>query len=47
MRNLAFLRIFSSIWFPGASTEQITWYANLIRKSISAENSVQERNACC
>jgi DNA-binding winged helix-turn-helix (wHTH) protein/pimeloyl-ACP methyl ester carboxylesterase len=40
----AFLRIFSSLWFPGASVEQIKWYANLLRKSISAENTLRQRN---
>jgi pimeloyl-ACP methyl ester carboxylesterase/DNA-binding winged helix-turn-helix (wHTH) protein len=41
----AFLRIFSSVWYPGASTEQIKWYANLLRISTSIENLIRNRNA--
>jgi DNA-binding winged helix-turn-helix (wHTH) protein/pimeloyl-ACP methyl ester carboxylesterase len=42
--NSALLRIFSSLWLPGASTEQIKWYANLLRTSTSMENAVRSRN---
>jgi DNA-binding winged helix-turn-helix (wHTH) protein/pimeloyl-ACP methyl ester carboxylesterase len=43
--NSALLRIFSSVWLPGATAEQIKWYANLLRKSTSAENAVRNRHA--
>ncbi len=41
----AFLRIFSSVWFPGASAEQIKWFASLLRMSTSVENAVRNRGA--
>jgi len=40
----ALLRIFSSAWLPGASAEQIRWYANTLRKSTSVENAIGNRN---
>lgn len=40
----ALLRIFSSAWLPGASAEQIKWFANTLRKSTSAENAIRYRN---
>jgi DNA-binding winged helix-turn-helix (wHTH) protein/alpha-beta hydrolase superfamily lysophospholipase len=43
--NSALLRIFSSVWLPGASTEQIRWYANMLRISTSVENAIRNRNA--
>ncbi len=43
--NSALLRIFSSVWLPGASAEQIRWYANLLRLSTSVENAVKNRGA--
>lgn len=43
--NSALLRIFSSAWLPGASAEQIRWYANLLRLSTSVENAVKNRGA--
>jgi class 3 adenylate cyclase/pimeloyl-ACP methyl ester carboxylesterase len=39
--NSAFLRMFSSVFFPSASPEQIKWYADLLRISTSAENAVR------
>lgn len=39
--NSALLRIFSSGWLPGASAEQIRWYANLLRLSTSVETAVK------
>ena len=39
--NSAFLRMFSSVFIPGASPEQIKWYADLLRISTSAENAVR------
>jgi DNA-binding winged helix-turn-helix (wHTH) protein/pimeloyl-ACP methyl ester carboxylesterase len=39
----ALLRIFSSVWLPGASAEQIRWYANMLRKSTSLENAIRNR----
>lgn len=43
--NSALLRVFSSVWLPGASAEQIKWYANLLRISTSLENAVMNRHA--
>ena len=43
--NSALLRIFSSGWLPGASAEQIRWYANLLRLSTSVETAVKNRGA--
>jgi DNA-binding winged helix-turn-helix (wHTH) protein/pimeloyl-ACP methyl ester carboxylesterase len=40
----ALLRIFSSVWLPGASADQIRWYANTLRKSTSVDNAVRNRN---
>ena len=39
--NSAFLRMFSSVFIPSASPEQIKWYADLLRISTSAENAVR------
>jgi DNA-binding winged helix-turn-helix (wHTH) protein/pimeloyl-ACP methyl ester carboxylesterase len=41
--NSALLRIFSSVWLPGASSEQIRWYANMLRVSTSVENAIKTR----
>ena len=43
--NSALLRIFSSVSFPGASAEQIKWYASLLRTSTTIENASRNRNA--
>ena len=43
--NSALLRIFSSVWLPGATAEQIKWYANLLQLSTSVENAIMNRNA--
>jgi DNA-binding winged helix-turn-helix (wHTH) protein/pimeloyl-ACP methyl ester carboxylesterase len=43
--NSALLRIFSSVWLPGASHEQLKWYADLLRKSTSTENAIRNRQA--
>jgi pimeloyl-ACP methyl ester carboxylesterase/DNA-binding winged helix-turn-helix (wHTH) protein len=43
--NSALLRIFSSVWFPGTSAEQVKWLANLLRISTSIENASRNRNA--
>jgi pimeloyl-ACP methyl ester carboxylesterase/DNA-binding winged helix-turn-helix (wHTH) protein len=40
--NSALLRIFSSVWLPGATAEQIKWYANLLRISTSVENAAND-----
>jgi len=42
----ALLRMFSSVFFPGASAEQNKWYAKHLRMSTSAENAIKNRNAC-
>ena len=39
--NSAFLRMFSSVFIPSASPDQIKWYADLLRISTSAENAVR------
>jgi pimeloyl-ACP methyl ester carboxylesterase len=41
----AYLRIFNSVWYPGASSEQIKWYADLLRTSASEETYLKNRNA--
>jgi DNA-binding winged helix-turn-helix (wHTH) protein/pimeloyl-ACP methyl ester carboxylesterase len=43
--NSALLRMFSSVWLPGASAEQIRWYANMLRRSTSVENAIRARTA--
>jgi DNA-binding winged helix-turn-helix (wHTH) protein len=40
----ALLRIFSSVWLPGASPEQINWYANTLRKSTSVDTAIRSRS---
>jgi DNA-binding winged helix-turn-helix (wHTH) protein/pimeloyl-ACP methyl ester carboxylesterase len=42
----ALLRMFSSVFFPGASAEQIKWYVKHLRMSTSAETAITNRNAC-
>jgi len=44
-QNSALLRVFSSVFFPGASEQQIKWCANLLRLSTSVENATKNRNA--
>lgn len=44
--NSALLRMFSSVFFPGASAEQIEWFARHLRLSTSPENAIRNRNAC-
>jgi DNA-binding winged helix-turn-helix (wHTH) protein/pimeloyl-ACP methyl ester carboxylesterase len=39
----ALLRIFSSAWLPGASAEQIKWYATMLRKSTSRDIAIRSR----
>ena len=39
--NSAFLRMFSSVFIPSASPEQIKWYADLLRISTSPENAAR------
>jgi DNA-binding winged helix-turn-helix (wHTH) protein/pimeloyl-ACP methyl ester carboxylesterase len=41
----ALLRIFSSAWLPGASVEQIKWYANMLRMSTSRDTAIRSRAA--
>jgi pimeloyl-ACP methyl ester carboxylesterase/DNA-binding winged helix-turn-helix (wHTH) protein len=41
----AFLKIFSSVWYPGASADQMKWYAKLLRVSTSVETLIRNRNA--
>ena len=44
-QNSALLRVFSSMFFPGASEQHIKWCANLLRMSTSVENAVKNRHA--
>jgi pimeloyl-ACP methyl ester carboxylesterase len=41
----AYLRIFNSVWYPGASNEQVRWYADLLRTSASEETYLKNRSA--
>jgi DNA-binding winged helix-turn-helix (wHTH) protein/pimeloyl-ACP methyl ester carboxylesterase len=43
--NSAMLRTFNSVLLPGASAEQIRWYANMLRSSTSVENAIAMRHA--
>lgn len=43
--NSALLRIFSSAYLPGASPEQIKWFARFQRHSSSAETAIRLRSA--
>jgi DNA-binding winged helix-turn-helix (wHTH) protein len=43
--NSTLLRFFISLLFPGATNEQIRWYANLLRQSSSIENAIRNRIA--
>ena len=43
--NSALFRIFSSTYLPGASPEQIKWFANFQRVSSSAETAIRLRRA--
>ena len=43
--NSALFRIFSSMYLPGASPEQINWFANFQRASSSAETAIRLRRA--
>lgn len=42
----AFMRAFSSVFIPNGSPEQIKWFADLQRKTTSAENAARIRNVC-
>lgn len=44
-QNSTLLRVFSTVFFPGASEQQIKWCANLLRVSTSVENAIMNRNA--
>jgi DNA-binding winged helix-turn-helix (wHTH) protein/pimeloyl-ACP methyl ester carboxylesterase len=44
--NSAFMRAFSSVFIPNGSPEQIKWFADLQRKTTSAENAARIRNVC-
>ena len=39
----ALLRVFSSVWLPGASPKQIKWYADTLRKSTSVDTAIASR----
>jgi DNA-binding winged helix-turn-helix (wHTH) protein/pimeloyl-ACP methyl ester carboxylesterase len=41
----ALLRMFSTSWLPGASPNQIRWFANMLRRSTSADNAIRNRQA--
>ena len=42
----AFMKAFSSVFFPNGSPQQIKWLVDLQRITTSAENAVRIRNAC-
>src|SRR5262245_1627371 len=42
----AFMKAFSSVFFPNGSPQQIKWLVNLQRITTSPENAVRIRNAC-
>ena len=42
----AFMKAFSSVFFPNGSSAQIKWLVDLQRITTSAENAVRIRNAC-
>jgi pimeloyl-ACP methyl ester carboxylesterase len=42
----AFMKAFSSVFFPNGSPQQIKWLVNLQRITTSAENAVRIRTAC-
>lgn len=44
--NSAFLRSFTSMYLPGASTEQVKWYADLQRMATSGDSAVRLRAVC-
>jgi pimeloyl-ACP methyl ester carboxylesterase/DNA-binding winged helix-turn-helix (wHTH) protein len=39
-----FLRLFSSIWYPNASADQMKWYVDLLRTSTSADVLARNRS---
>lgn len=43
--NPAFRQIFTSLFIPGATTEQVQWFNDLQRKTASPENAVRIRHA--
>ena len=43
--NPAFRQIFTSLFIPGASREQVQWYNDLQRRTASPENAVRIRRA--
>jgi pimeloyl-ACP methyl ester carboxylesterase/DNA-binding winged helix-turn-helix (wHTH) protein len=42
----AFMKVFSSVFLPNGSPQQIKWLVDLQRITTSAENAVRIRNAC-
>jgi pimeloyl-ACP methyl ester carboxylesterase len=42
----AFMRMFSAVYLPNGTREQIRWFAELQRKATSADNAVRLRRAC-
>ena len=42
----AFMKVFSSVFFPNGSPQQIKWLVDLQRVTTSPENAVRIRNAC-
>ena len=44
--NPAFRQIFTSLFIPGGTPEQVQWWNDLQRKTTSPENAVRIRRAC-
>jgi pimeloyl-ACP methyl ester carboxylesterase len=42
----AFMKVFSSVFFPNGSPQQIKWLVDLQRITTSPQNAVRIRNAC-
>jgi pimeloyl-ACP methyl ester carboxylesterase len=44
--NSAFMQAFSSLYLPDATSEQVKWFADLQRMTVSPENAIRIRKAC-
>ena len=42
----AFMKVFSSVFFPNGSPQQIKWLVDLQRITTSPQNAVRIRNTC-
>jgi pimeloyl-ACP methyl ester carboxylesterase/DNA-binding winged helix-turn-helix (wHTH) protein len=44
--NSAFMQAFSSLYLPDATPQQVKWFADLQRMTVSPENAIRIRKAC-